>query len=75
MEYCDKCGYIKQQCECDKAEEIKLYKRSKVERLAIANTLLDGVAMECEQGLVSKTLNECMVNITDCIKVLERLGD
>lgn len=74
MEYCDRCGYIKQQCECDKAEEIKLYKRSKVERLAIANTLLDGVAME-SGNLISKELNGCMVRITDCIKILERIGD
>lgn len=38
------------------AEEIKLYKRSKVERLAIANTLLDGVATECKISLYQKFL-------------------
>jgi hypothetical protein len=75
MEYCDKCGYIKQQCECDKAEEIKLYKRSKVERLAIANTLLDGVAKDTEINLISNILNECMVMITDCIDVLNMKGE
>jgi hypothetical protein len=56
------------------AEEIELIKRSKVERLAIANTLLDGVAMESGH-LISKELNECMVRITDCIEILERIGD
>ena len=75
MEYCDKCGYIKPQCECDKAEEIKLYKRSKVERLAIANTLLDGVARDTEINLISNILNECMVMITDCIDVLNMKGE
>lgn len=57
------------------AEEIKLYKRSKVERLAIANTLLDGVATECENKLISKTLNDCVETITYCVDLLERMGE
>ena len=70
MEYCDKCGYIKQQCECDKAEDIKLYKRSTVERLAIANTLIDGVRQELKNDLLTTALDKCMVDITACIDLL-----
>ena len=57
------------------AEEIELIKRSKVERLAIANTLLDGVATECKNKLISKTLNDCMENITYCVDLLERMEE
>ena len=57
------------------AEEIDLTKRSKIERLAIANTLLDSVTRDTDSNLISKTLNQCMEDITDCIAILERLGD
>ncbi len=56
-------------------QEIELIKRSKVERLAIANTLLDSVVRDIDNNLISKMLNECMENITDCLVLLERLGD
>lgn len=56
-------------------QEIELIKRSKVERLAIANTLLDSVSRDVDNKLISKMLNECMENITDCLVLLERLGD
>lgn len=57
------------------AEEIDLTKKSKAERLAIANTLLDGVTRDTDSNLISKTLNQCMEDITDCIAILERLGE
>lgn len=57
------------------AEEIELIKRSKIERLAIANTLLDSVARDTKLNLISKILNECMVMITDCIDVLNMKGE
>ena len=56
-------------------QEIKLIKRSKVERLAIANTLLDGVATECKNKLISKTLNDCIETITYCVDLLERMEE
>lgn len=55
-------------------QEIELIKRSKVERLAIANTLLDSVARDTDINLVSKVLNECMENVTDCLVILDRMG-
>lgn len=57
------------------AEEIELIKRSKIERLAIANTLLDSVARDTKLNLISNILNECMVMITDCIDVLNMKGE
>lgn len=57
------------------AEEIELIKRSKVERLAIANTLLDSVARDTSINLISKTLNDCMEKITDCIVILDKIGE
>ena len=36
------------------AEEIKLIKRSKVERLAIANTLIDSVMQETDNSILLK---------------------
>lgn len=56
-------------------EEIELIKRSKVERLAIANTLLDSVARDTDLNLVSKILNDCMEEVTDCIVVLDKMGE
>lgn len=56
-------------------EEIELIKRSKVERLAIANTLLDSVAMDTDLNLVSKILNDCMEKVTDCIVILDKTGE
>ena len=56
-------------------QEIELIKRSKAERLAIANTLLDSVARDSDNNFISKILNDCMENITDCSVLLERLGD
>lgn len=52
------------------AQEIELIKRSKVERLAIANTLLDSVAINTDLKLVSKILNECIEKITDCVEII-----
>ena len=57
------------------AEEIELIKRSKIERLAIVNTLLDSVARDTKLNLISNILNECMVMITDCIDVLNMKGE
>lgn len=56
-------------------EEIELIKRSKVERLAIANTLLDSVARDTNINLISKTLNDCMEKVTDCIFILDKMGE
>lgn len=56
-------------------QEIELIKRSKVERLVIANTLLDSVSRDIDNNLISKMLNECIENITDCLVLIERLGD
>lgn len=56
-------------------QEIELIKRSKVERLAIANTLLDSVARDTDSNFISIILNDCMENITDCLVLIERLGD
>jgi hypothetical protein len=56
-------------------QEIELIKRSKAERLAIANTLLDSVARDTKLNLISNILNECMVMITDCIEVLDKKGE
>ena len=56
------------------AEEIELIKRRKVERLAIANTLLDSVARDTDLKLVSKILNECIEKITDCVEIISRTG-
>lgn len=56
------------------AEEIELIKRNEVERLAIANTLLDSVARDTDLKLVSKTLNECIEKITDCVEIISRTG-
>lgn len=55
-------------------QEIELIKRSKAERLAIANTLLDSVARDTDSKLVSKTLNECIEKITDCVEIISRTG-
>lgn len=57
------------------AQEIELIKRSKVERLAIANTLLDSVARDTDLILVLKTLNDCMESVTDCIVILDKVGE
>ena len=50
--------------------EIKLTKRKPVERLAIANTLIDSVIRESELELVNEKLSECMNGVTSCINVL-----
>ena len=55
------------------AEEIELIKRSKAERLAIANTLLDSVARDTNINLISKALNDCVEKITDCIFILDKM--
>lgn len=55
--------------------KIELMKRNKVERLAIANTLLDSVIRECEFPLINKELLECMENIDSCLKVLSAIDD
>ena len=57
------------------AEEIELIKRSKVERLAIANTLLDSVARDTNINLISKVLNDCVEKVTDCIFILDKMGE
>lgn len=54
------------------AQEIELIKRNEVERLAIANTLLDSVARDTDLKLVSKILNECIEKITDCVEIIGR---
>lgn len=56
------------------AEEIELIKRNEVERLVIANTLLDSVARNTDLKLVLKTLNECIEKITDCVEIISRTG-
>lgn len=55
-------------------QEIELIKRNEVERLAIANTLLDSVARDTDLKLVSKILNECIEKITDCVEIISRTG-
>lgn len=55
-------------------QEIELIKRSKVERLALANTLLDSVARDTDLNLVSKILNDCMESVTDCLVILDKIG-
>ena len=50
--------------------EIELYKRTPVERLAIANTLIDSVIRESELELVNEKLSECMKAIDNSIHVL-----
>lgn len=54
------------------AEEIELIKRSTVERLAIANTLIDSVRQELKNDLLTTALDKCMVDITACIDLLDR---
>lgn len=54
------------------AEEIELLSKNEVERLAIANTLLDSVAKNTDLKLVSKILNECIEKITDCVEIIRR---
>lgn len=51
------------------AEEYK-DKRSTVERLAIANTLIDSVRQELKNDLLTTALDKCMVDITACIDLL-----
>lgn len=57
------------------AQEIELIKKSNVERLAIANTLLDSVARDTNINLISKVLNDCVEKITDCIFILDKMGE
>lgn len=52
-------------------EEIKLIKRSKVERLAIANTLIDSVIQETDNSILLKELNDCMKTLSSCIDLIE----
>ena len=52
------------------AEEIKLIKRSKVERLAIANTLIDSVMQETDNSILLKELNGCMKTLSACIELI-----
>ena len=51
-------------------EEIKLIKRSKVERLAIANTLIDSVMQETDNSFLLKTMNGCMETLSACIDLI-----
>lgn len=51
-------------------EEIKLTKRSKQERLAIANTLIDSVVQENPHRLIADCLSRCMEEITACIELI-----
>ena len=50
--------------------EIELNKRTPIERLAIANTLIDSVIRESELELVNEKLSECVKGVTSCIHVL-----
>ena len=50
--------------------DIELTKRTPVERLTIANTLIDSVIRESELEMVNEKLNECMSSITSCVRVL-----
>ena len=52
------------------AEEIKRIKRSKVERLAIANTLIDSVIQETDNSILLKELNGCMKTLSACIDLI-----
>ena len=54
--------------------EIELTKRTPVERLAIANTLIDSVIRDSELELVNDKLSECMSDLNSCIHVLTLLG-
>lgn len=56
------------------SQEIELIKRSNVERLALANTLLDSVARDTDLNVVSKILNDCMESVTDCLVILDKIG-
>ena len=49
-------------------EEIKLEKRSKQERLAIANTLIDSVTQEISNKVIIDYLSHCMEVITSCME-------
>lgn len=51
-------------------KEIELTKRSKTERLAIANTLIDSVMRETKNGIINKNLNDCLVTLSDCIELI-----
>lgn len=57
------------------AQEIELIKRNEVKRLAIANTLLDSVARDTSIDLISKALNDCVEKVTDCIFILDKMGE
>ena len=50
--------------------EVELNKRTKEEKLIIANTLIDSVASEIGNNTIKKLLNDCMVTITDCIDII-----
>ena len=56
-------------------QEIELIKRSKVERLALANTLLDSVARDTDSNFISIILNDCMEKVTDCVVILDKMGE
>lgn len=50
--------------------EIELIKRKPIDRLVIANTLIDSVIRESELELVNEKLIKCMSGISSSIQVL-----
>ncbi len=55
--------------------EIELNKRTPVERLIIANTLIDSVIRESELELVNEKLSECMSGIETARHVLALMSE
>lgn len=51
-------------------KEIDLIKRTKQERLAIANTLIDSVIRETSNKLITDYLSRCMDMITSCAELV-----
>ena len=55
MEYCERCGYIKQQCQCEKPK-------------TNADTIRNMSDEELAEFLVytQSTIKECMIGVADC---------
>ena len=55
---------------CNMKKEIELIKRTKQERLAIANTLIDSVIRETSNRVIADYLTRCMDMITSCVELI-----
>ena len=55
--------------------EIKLLKRTPVERLLIANTLIESVIRESDLKLVNTELIKCRDSVTNCIQIMCEAGE